>query len=123
LEKILEQVGNNQIQKLEKRLGALATITSIEPLMGFLGTITGLIRAFMSWEQAGANVTVNSLASGIYEAMITTAVGLIVAVPLFLCYNYFIGRIKVIANDLTNHAIQLSELLAEERTEPGGGKA
>lgn len=120
LEKILEQVGNNQVQKLEKRLGTLASITSIEPLMGFLGTITGLIRAFMSWEQAGANVTVNALASGIYEAMITTAAGLSVAVPLFLCYNYFISRIKGIANDLTNHAIQLTELLAEDKSPRGG---
>lgn len=120
LEKILEQVGNNQVQRLERRLGTLASIVSIEPLMGFLGTITGLIRAFMSWEQAGANVTVNSLAGGIYEAMITTAAGLSVAVPLFLCYNYFISRIKSVANDLTNHAIQLTELLAEVPPPRGG---
>jgi len=123
LEKILEQVGNNQIQKLEKWMGTLATIISIEPLLGFLGTIVGLIKAFMSWEQAGANVTVNSLAGGIYQAMITTAAGLIIAVPLFLFYNYIVSQVKAIANDLTNHAIQLSELLAEERTEPSGGKA
>jgi len=123
LEKILEQVGNNQVQKLEKWMGTLATIISIEPLMGFLGTIVGLIKAFMSWEQAGANVTVNSLAGGIYQAMITTAAGLIIAVPLFLFYNYIVSQVKAIANDLTNHAIQLSELLAEERTEPSGGKA
>lgn len=113
LEKILEQAGNNQIQKLEKRLGALVSIVGIEPLLGFLGTITGLIRAFMSWERAGANVTVNALAGGIYEAMITTAAGLIVAIPLYLCYNYFVSRIKVISNELTNHAIQLVELIAE----------
>jgi biopolymer transport protein ExbB len=71
LEKIMEQAGNNHVYKLEKRLGALLSIVSIEPLMGFLGTITGLIRAFMTWEKAGASVTVSSLASGIYEAMIT----------------------------------------------------
>jgi biopolymer transport protein ExbB len=113
LEKILEQAGNNQIQKLEKNLGALVSITSIEPLLGFLGTITGLIRAFMSWEQAGANVTVSVLAAGIYEAMITTAAGLIVAIPLYLCYNYFISRIKVTSNELTNYCIQLLEVIAE----------
>ena len=87
LEKVLEQAGNNQIQKLEKFLGALVSIIGIEPLLGFLGTITGLIRAFMSWERAGANVTVSVLAGGIYEAMLTTAAGLIVAIPLYLCYN------------------------------------
>jgi len=115
LEKVLEQVGNNQIQKLEKYLGFLATISAIEPLLGFLGTITGLIRAFMSWEHAGANITVNALAGGIYEAMITTAAGLIVAIPLHLFYNYFINRIKYEASDLNNYAIQLVEVLSEEK--------
>jgi len=113
LEAVLEQAGNNQVQRLEKRLGALATIIAIEPLLGFLGTITGLIRAFMSWEKAGANVTVNLLAGGIYEAMITTAAGLIIAIPLYLFYNYFINSIKYVSNDLTNHSIQLIEILSE----------
>ena len=115
LEKVLEQAGNNQIQKLEKFLGALVSIIGIEPLLGFLGTITGLIRAFMSWERAGANVTVSVLAGGIYEAMITTAAGLIIAIPLYLCYNYFISRIKVISNELSNHCIQLLEVIAETK--------
>jgi len=113
LEKILEQVGNNQVQKLEKHLGALVSIINIEPLLGFLGTITGLIRAFMSWEKAGANVTVSLLAGGIYEAMLTTAAGLMVAIPLYLCYHYFIGRIKITSGELTNHSIQLLEVIAE----------
>lgn len=113
LEKILEQVGNNQVERLEKFLGALASIVSIEPLLGFLGTITGLIKAFRSWEQAGANITVNALAGGIYQAMITTAAGLIIAIPLYLFYNYFINRIKHISNSLNNHTIQLIELFSE----------
>jgi len=115
LEKILEQAGNNQIQRLEKRLGALASIIGIEPLMGFLGTITGLIRAFMTWEQAGANITVNALALGIYEAMITTAAGLIVAIPYYLFYNYFISKIKYISNEITNYSIQLMEAISDIR--------
>lgn len=119
LEKVLEQVGNNQVQKLEKFLGALVSIVSIEPLLGFLGTITGLIQAFMSWERAGANVTVNILAAGMYQAMITTAAGLIIAIPLYLCYNYFIGCIKYASNELTNHSIQLLELIAETQGENG----
>lgn len=115
LEKILEQAGNNHVQRLERFLGGLVSIVSIEPLLGFLGTITGLIRAFMSWEQAGANVTVSALAAGIYAAMITTAAGLSVAIPLYLCYNYFVSRIKAISNELTNHSIQLVELLSETK--------
>ncbi len=117
LEKILEQAGNNQIQRLERMLGALASIIGIEPLLGFLGTITGLIRAFMTWEQAGANITVNALALGIYEAMITTAAGLIVAIPFYLCYNYFISRIKYISLDLNNYGIQLMEVISELKEE------
>ncbi len=118
LEKVLEQAGNNQIQKLVRFSGALVSIIGIEPLLGFLGTITGLIRAFMSWEKAGANITVNALASGIYEAMITTAAGLMVAIPLYLCHNYFISRTKFTANDLTNHCIQLLEVIAEMKEAP-----
>jgi biopolymer transport protein ExbB len=119
LEKVMEQAGNNQIQKLEKRLGALASVIGIEPLLGFLGTITGLIRAFMTWEQAGANITVNALAMGIYQAMITTAAGLIVSIPFYLCYNYFISRIKYISLDLNNHGLQLLEVISELKQEAG----
>ena len=113
LEKILEQAGNNQVAKLERFLGLLASVVSIEPLLGFLGTITGLIKAFMSWEKAGANVKVNALAGGMYQAMITTAAGLMVAIPAALFYNCFVGRVRQVSNDLTNHAIQLVDLLSE----------
>jgi biopolymer transport protein ExbB len=115
LEKILEQAGNNQIVRMEKHLGALVAVISVEPLLGFLGTITGLIRAFMSWEQAGAEVTVSVLAQGMYQAMITTAAGLIVAIPLYLCYTYFVSRIKYLSNALTNQCFQLVEVMAEAR--------
>ncbi|HNQ50613.1 MAG TPA: MotA/TolQ/ExbB proton channel family protein [Candidatus Omnitrophota bacterium] len=115
LEKIMEQAGNTQILRLEKRLGGLASIASISPLMGFLGTITGLIKAFMSWEGAGANVTVSLLALGIYEAMLTTAAGLIVAIPYFLCYNYFISRIKYLATEMNEYSMQFIDMLADAK--------
>ena len=115
LEKIMEQAGNTQVQRLEKRLGGLASIISIEPLMGFLGTITGLIKAFMSWEGAGANVTVSLLALGIYEAMLTTAAGLIVAIPYYICYNYFISKIKYISTEINEYATQFIDVLAESK--------
>jgi biopolymer transport protein ExbB len=115
LEKIMEQVGNMQVMRLEKRMGGLASIIGIEPLLGFLGTITGLIKAFMSWEAAGANVTVSILALGIYEAMITTAAGLIIAIPYYLCYNYFISRIKYISTEMNEYSMQLIDIMAELR--------
>jgi len=113
LERYMEQAGNNQVQKLEKRLGGLMTITSLEPLMGFLGTITGLIKAFMGWEQAGANVTINALAMGIYEAMITTAAGLMVAIPFALFYNYFLSKLKYLSGELNDYGMRLIEILEQ----------
>ncbi|MCM8780221.1 MAG: MotA/TolQ/ExbB proton channel family protein [Candidatus Omnitrophica bacterium] len=113
LEKLLERLGNKEIHELEKRLGGLVSVIGIEPLLGFLGTITGLIRAFMAWEHAGSNITVNALASGIYQAMITTAAGLAVAVPYYLVYNYLVSRIKYISYELNDYSGQLIEVLSE----------
>lgn len=113
LEKVLERVGNSQIKKLEKYIGGLISIIGIEPLLGFLGTITGLIRAFMAWEKAGSNITVSALASGIYEAMITTAAGLIIAVPYYLICNFIISRVKYISYELSDSSMRLVEVLTE----------
>jgi len=113
LERLLERLGNKEIHELEKKLGGLISVIGISPLLGFLGTITGLIRAFMAWEQAGSNVTVNALASGIYQAMITTAAGLSVAVPYYLAYNYLVSRIKYISYELSDYSTQLIEVLQE----------
>jgi biopolymer transport protein ExbB len=113
IEKVLERVGNTQIKGLEKYIGGLISIIGIEPLLGFLGTITGLIKAFMAWEKAGSNITVSALASGIYEAMITTAAGLIVAVPYYLVCNFIISRIKYMSYELSDSSMQLVEALSD----------
>lgn len=113
LEKMLERLGNHYIKILEKRLGGLVSIVGISPLLGFLGTITGLIRAFMAWEKAGNDITVSALALGIYEAMITTAAGLMVAIPYYLFYNYFISKIKYFAHELDDYSSKLLEALAK----------
>ncbi len=115
VEKVLERVGNTQVQGLEKHIGGLISIIGIEPLLGFLGTITGLIRAFMTWEKAGANITVSQLASGIYEAMITTAAGLIIAVPYYLVCNFIISRIKYTSYELGDSSMRLVEALSETK--------
>lgn len=115
IEKVLERVGNSQVNKLERYIGGLISIIGIEPLLGFLGTITGLIRAFMMWEKAGSDVTVSVLASGIYEAMITTAAGLLVAVPYYLICNFIISRIKYISHELSDSSMQLVEAISEAK--------
>jgi len=115
IERAMERAGNSQVKDLERHIGGLISIIGIEPLLGFLGTITGLIRAFMAWEKAGANVTVSSLAAGIYEAMITTAAGLIIAVPYYLVCNFIISRIKYISFEMTDSSMQLIEALSEKK--------
>lgn len=111
LDRLLERIGNGEMNRLEKHIGGLISVIGIEPLLGFLGTITGLIRAFMAWEQAGSNITVSALASGIYEAMITTAAGLSVAVPYYLICNFIISRNKYISYELSSYSTQLVEVL------------
>lgn len=115
IEKVLERVGNSQVKHMERYIGGLISIIGIEPLLGFLGTITGLIKAFMAWERAGSNITVSVLAAGIYEAMITTAAGLIVAVPYYIICNFIISRIKYISYELSDSSMQLVEALSEAR--------
>jgi len=113
LESMMEREGDEQVQYLERYLGALLIIVGIEPMMGFLGTITGLIKAFMNWEQLGANITVSALAGGIYEAMITTAAGLIVAIPCFVMYHLFIGKIRSHTQEMTYYGNELLDIITE----------
>jgi len=115
MEKVLERVGTGQVNGLERHIGGLISIIGIEPLMGFLGTITGLIKAFMAWEKAGSDITVSALAMGIYEAMITSAAGLSVAVPYYLICNFIISRIKYLSHELNDGSMQLAEAMTEVR--------
>ena len=118
LEAMMEREGEEQIQYLEKYLGALIIIIGVEPMLGFLGTIVGLIQAFMSWEQLGSNITVSALASGIYQAMITTAGGLIVAIPYYVIYHLIVGKIKSHAQEMTYYGNELIDILV--RPKEGG---
>lgn len=115
VEALMEREGNEQIQYLERYMGALIIIIGVEPMMGFLGTIIGLIQAFMAWEQMGPNITVNALAAGIYQAMITTAAGLSVAIPGFIFYHLIMGKIKHHAQEMTYYGNELLDLLVQTR--------
>jgi biopolymer transport protein ExbB len=111
LESIMEREGDEQVQYLEQYLGALIIIIGVEPMLGFLGTIVGLIRAFMAWERLGSDITVSALAAGIYQAMITTAAGLIVAIPAFIFYHLIVNRIKSHAREMTYYGNELINIL------------
>lgn len=115
IEAMMEREGDEQIQYLEKYLGFLLVIIGVEPMMGFLGTIVGLINAFMAWEQMGSNITVNALAAGIYQAMITTAAGLSVAIPAYILYHIIVGKIKSHAREMTYYGNELIDMLVKPR--------
>jgi biopolymer transport protein ExbB len=115
IESMMEREGDEQVQYLERYLGALLIIVGVEPMLGFLGTIVGLIQAFMTWEQLGSNITVSALAAGIYQAMITTAAGLIVAIPCFVIYHLLVGKIKNHAQEISYYGNELLDIIAGSR--------
>jgi biopolymer transport protein ExbB len=110
----LERLGGEVVASLESYLGALAGIIGVEPMLGFLGTMIGLIRAFMSWEALGERITISLLAGGIYQAMITTAAGLSIAIPYYLVYNHLVTRIKNLTRILEERTEAFIDLLTEK---------
>ncbi|MFH0990457.1 MAG: MotA/TolQ/ExbB proton channel family protein [bacterium] len=89
----IENAGKEEVYHLETRLGMLASIAGIAPLLGFLGTVTGMIQAFMMVQKLGGNASPADLAGGIWEALLTTAFGLFVGIPALGFYNYFITKV------------------------------
>jgi biopolymer transport protein ExbB len=110
----LERLGGDVVAGLEAYMSTLATIVGVAPMLGFLGTIIGLIKAFMSWETMGEGITINLLAGGIYEAMITTAAGLSVAIPYYLIYNQLATRVKTLTRLTEERTEEFIDLLTEE---------
>jgi len=92
MKEAMETAGSAETYHLEKNLNVIATLSGIAPLLGFLGTVTGMIKAFMKIQQLAGNVNADVLAGGIWEAMVTTAAGLSVGIPAMIIYNYFINR-------------------------------
>jgi len=94
MKEAMETAGNTETYHLEKNLSVLATLAGITPLIGFLGTVTGMIKAFMKIQQLAGNVNADVLAGGIWEAMVTTAAGLTVGIPAMILYNYYINKVR-----------------------------
>ena len=93
-----------QVAYLEKNLGFLSTLSAISPLIGFLGTVTGMIKVFMKIQQTGGGVDITLLAGGIWEALITTVAGLIVGITSLIFYNILIDKTSSIATQMTKFA-------------------
>ena len=109
----VENVGNIEIAKLEKGLPILATTAAGAPMIGFLGTVTGMVKAFMSMANEGANVDVTSLSTGIYEALVTTVGGLVVGIIAMFAYNYLTTLIKGVINKMEMRIMEFMDILNE----------
>jgi len=110
MEKDMSAKANEEIVALEKYFGGLATIVGIAPLLGFLGTVTGMIKAFMQVEALGGNVNASVLAGGIWEALVTTATGLAIGIVVYIFYNYFVGRVRKIAQEMESLSTEIISL-------------
>lgn len=115
IEVAIENVGKIEVYKLEKNLGLLATIAGAAPMTGFLGTVAGMIQAFIAIAQEEGSVSPKLLSTGIYEAMVTTAAGLVVGIIAYLMYNYMVSRLQNVIHKLEYAAIEFIDLLQEPR--------
>ncbi len=109
----IENVGRLEIYKLEKGLPTLATVSGGAPMLGFLGTVIGMVQAFMEMSNAGNNINVGQLSQGIYTALITTVAGLIVGVIAFFAYNILVAKVEKVVNNLEASTTEFMDLLNE----------
>ena len=109
----IENVGKLEIYKLERGLPTLATSAGAAPMLGFLGTVIGMITAFFAMANAGSNIDVSLLSSGIYQAMVTTAAGLFVGIIAYFCYNILVSRIEKVVFVLEARSSEFMDLLNE----------
>jgi biopolymer transport protein ExbB len=114
IEVSIENVGKIEIYKLEKNLGLLATVSGAAPMIGFLGTVTGMIQAFISIAQEEGMISPKLLSSGIYEAMITTAAGLVVGIVAYLGYNYLVTQVSKLVHNMEYTSIEFIDLLQDK---------
>ena len=107
----VENVGNVEVARLEKGLPYLATIAGGAPMIGFLGTVTGMIRAFFNMANAGNNIDITLLSSGIYEAMVTTVGGLIVGILAYFGYNFLTAKVSEVVYKMETSTIKFMDIL------------
>jgi biopolymer transport protein ExbB len=109
----IENVGKLEVSRMEKNIAGLATIAGAAPMLGFLGTVTGMVIAFYDMSMAGNNIDIAMLSNGIYQAMITTVGGLIVGIVAYVLYNILVSRIEKLVFILEMRASEFMDLLHE----------
>lgn len=109
----IENVGNLEVAKLEKGFPVIATTAAGGPMIGFLGTVTGMVRAFFDMANAGTNVDITLLSGGIYEALVTTVGGLVVGIIALFAYNYLVSQVDNVVNKMEASTMEFMDLLNE----------
>ena len=109
----IENEGKLEVARLEKRVSLVATVASLGPMIGFLGTVTGMVTCFQDMAFAGNNIDISVLATGMYEAMVTPIGGLIVGIICYFLYNVLVTRINKVVLDIEVRATEFMDLLHE----------
>ena len=109
----IENVGNIEANKLEKGFNMLATISGGAPMLGFLGTVIGMVQAFYDMANAGSNVDITVLSNGIYTAMVTTVAGLVVGIIAFFAYNFLVSMLDSVVQKMETRTMEFMDLLNE----------
>jgi biopolymer transport protein ExbB len=109
----IENVGNLEVSKLEKGLPVLASVAGGAPMLGFLGTVTGMIEAFYDMANAGNNINITLLSSGIYQAMVTTVAGLIVGITAYFAYNLLVANVEKVVFNMEAATLEFMDMLNE----------
>ena len=107
----MDETANYEVALLEKGLPTLATCAGVAPMIGFLGTVVGMVQAFYDMSMAGSNIDITLLSRGIYTAMITTVAGLIVGIIGQLAYNFLVARVDKIVLGIEHHSSELIDLM------------
>ncbi len=113
LREIVQEAGQLEVPRLERYLSVLATLAFLTPLLGLLGTVSGMIDAFSTIMARGGYATVTELSGGIYRSLLSTAAGLVVATPTFVAYNYLSARVNRMMHDMERAGIEVVHLLTE----------
>lgn len=109
----IENVGSLEVSRLEKNLTWLSIAAGAGPMIGFLGTVVGMVRVFFDMAAKGNNIDVATLSSGMYQAMVTTVAGLIVGITAFICYNILVSKIEKLVFVLEARTTEFMDLLHE----------
>ena len=115
----IENTGNVEVERLERGLPILATIAGGAPMIGFLGTVIGMVQAFFNMAQAGNNIDITLLSGGIYVAMVTTVGGLIVGIIAYFGYNYLTSQISDLVFKMESTIIDFMDMVHEPEERPG----